>query len=258
MAPRRTYALIAVLVVSLALAGCLGADGGDGDVGNQSQAEELRTGAVDAMAEVDSYTMDMTVEVSAAGSDAVAQSQETTMRIDQADRRASIEQTIRAEGQEQTTQAYLVDDAMHVQQAGTWQTQQLPEDPWEGAGAGQTNQLQALEEANVTHAGNETVDGVETEVLEIEMSGDAYEQLLREQANASGTAGLGQLLELIDVQSVEIRQYVATEEPHYVHRVESDISMAQMGQRIDSSTVATFDDFEEDVTVELPADLPDD
>jgi len=253
MVSRRLCALIAVLVVSVALAGCLGAEDDD-----QHSAEELRAGAVDAMENVDSYTMRTTANVSVSGTETTTQSQEVVMRVDQADRRASIEQTVQSSGTTQTVEAYLVDDTMYVQQAGTWQTRQLPQDPWAGAGAGQTNQFEILGSANVTHNGSETIDGVETEVLELNMTGDDYEQLLQEQANQSGTGSLGSLVRLADVQSVTIRQYVATEEPHYVHRVESEVAITVVGQEAETSSVLTFEDFEEDVTVELPEDLPDD
>lgn len=261
MVRNRTVALIAVLVLGVALGGCLDSLGGGDDAGNEFEssvnATALAEAAAEATADADSYTVTAEAESeTTSGQQTIGQTVEETRTVDTADRRQSVEQTVRGglQGTETTTEAFILDQTQYVEINGSWQGQQLPADPW--AGATVVGNVELLTEHDVTHVRNESVDGAETAVLELDAGEELYNALEGQQSDSSQLQ-TGSL----DVQSATLQYYVALEEPHYVYRIDTEMTTqvdaptGQLETQVNQTT--RFDDFDANVTVDVPASVAD-
>lgn len=202
--PSRTRSRAAAVAVAalVVLAGCGALGGGDGGdpvtttpaVGNgtaipgDADAATVKQHALAAMRNTSAYTLDATVART------VTQSGRTqtitvnsTGEFDRGARALRLNQTVSSRlGQRVSSATYLVDGTLYArspqneqQHGSAWIRQDLsdPERVWN-----QTDTLyrqQALlAAANVTLAGSETVSGVETRVLDLDVSSETYAELV--------------------------------------------------------------------------------
>lgn len=251
MSRTRLIALIAVLLLTAPLAGCLQSDGGP----SETEDQQLADAAVDDMAAAESFTMTMeTTMTMPVENETVEQRMEADAVVDREERAMSLEQRIPG-GQQlgnQTVTTVILNESAYVQTGDQWSATPLPTNPWEQAGA--QGNVELLEQADVTRTGTETIDGVETAVFEIDAPTDALENATREQLG-----GMSSLLGGVSIENASIHQYVAVEEPNYVHRVDVNMTMeVETGQgtsTVESEQTIRYDDFEEDVDVDVPEDV---
>lgn len=247
MSRTRLIALIAVLLLTAPLAGCLQADDGPED-----EDQPLNEAAVEDMAAAESFTMEMEMEsTTTVGNETVEQRVTTEGAVDREAREMSLEQRVHGNPQlgNQTTRMVVLNDSAYVEGADRWRAAPLPMNPWEQAGA--EGNVELLEEANVTRTGTETIDGVETAVFEVNASGDVLKDAAREQLGS-----FGGMLDSVSIDDATIHQYVAVEEPNYVYRVDVNMTMTmdapEGSATVESSQTIRYDDFEEDVEVDVP------
>lgn len=253
MRRNRTLALLVLLALSVGLAGCTGMDGGDGgnSDGNLSEAERLQQDAIAAMQDVDTYAVTRQTNASGVPAPGVASVQVSAEgTFDRAARRAHQTQTqtrtsTQGETQTSTLELYLVGNTTYRNVLGTWQSQPTPAGTWQT-----TTQSEPLQDAEVTIAGEETINGYETTVLQVEPDEAALQQLAQNQTATGETGGTA-----ANITTATIRQYVATEEPHYLVRTELDMSIERDNQTTTVDQTTTFDDFGEDVSIDLPPEI---
>lgn len=252
MTRTRKLVLIGVLVLSVGLAGCSGLTGGDEEL---TEAERLQQDAIADMEDVDSYTftMDMSMDMESDQGDATID-----IRADGAANRAeermymNMTMDITSQGQTQSInqEVYQLGETMYVQQFGTWQSQSVGSDAWENNNAAQQSEL--LEDADVSIVGNDTVNGVEVRVLEVEPDEEALEEFAQSGTN---TGQSGPTQSSMSIESATVRQYVAAESPHYVLRTEMDMEATVEGNPVTMTMTMSFDDLDEDVTIDVPEEL---
>lgn len=264
MVRRQTVVLITVLVLGVALGGCIDGVGGDdgvggtdaGGVASSENTTALAETAAETMTGVDSYTaVEHANSSTSTAGQSIEQTVEATRSVDSAEQRLWSEQTVTGglRGTETTVETYYLDQTQYVQLQGSWQAQELPRDPWANSTVSGTVEL--LTEYDVSRVGTETVDGVETAVLEIEDSDALSEKLTERRAQSAG-----QLAAQIEIRSATLRFYVGLEDPHYVHRIDTEMTtelQGPNGQGVETEIDQTtrYDDFEANVTVDVPADV---
>lgn len=243
---RWSFALVSVLLF-VALAGCggLAAD----DAAEADRAETLQSETVERMEDVETYSFEGET-TSVAGETRFEVDVEGT--FDLPAQRARMNTTTRSEGPrgsaEQSVETYIINDTVYVSPAGEdrWQTVdagELPgvaEDPWSEHGLEVQRQL--LAEANVSVAGNETIDGRETTVLAVEPGEEALDEYLQSVVGE----GLGDP----EIEDVELTHWV-TDDGHLL-RVEAEMNVSVGGETAEVTTTARYDDFDDDVDIEVP------
>lgn len=229
----RRNALLSVCVAALLVtAGCTGLSDGSGE----TDASQLQNDVVDAMADVDTYHMEMRMNVSAGG-----QSLTMIQRgvFDHEAQQARVNATVL--GQETTT--YIDGTTAYVNVGGVWRTQDLSDrEPWnESTGIDQQRAL--LESSNVTVTGSATVDGVATTVLRVDPKPSDVKSIVAQRQ--------GQALEGVDIESATYRMYVANDTDR-LRQVEMNLTMSISGQTTDANATITFSEYGEPVNVSVP------
>ncbi|MCD2199694.1 hypothetical protein LPA44_07265 [Halobacterium sp. KA-4] len=229
----RWNARLSVCVAALLVtAGCTGLSDGE----NAADAAQLQSNVVDAMADVDTYRMEMRMNVSASG-----QSLSMTQRgvFDHEAERARVNATVL--GQETTTS--IDGTTAYVNVGGVWQTRDLSDrEPWnESTGIDQQRAL--LESGNVTVAGSATVDGVATTVLRVDPDPSDVKSVVAQQQ--------GQALDGVGVESATYRVYAAND-THRLRQVEMNLTMSISGQTTDANATITFSEYGEPVNISVP------
>lgn len=252
MATARRLVVLAALVLAVALAGCAGLAGTDDEVdADDFDADEIQTDAIDATRNATTYAF---------GFD-----QCLTSRSEQGALRFGIESSGQADGPEHLTEidvavtlgttcgqnlssvagdAYHVGETVHKREGDAWQTSTAGE-YWEPT----DQDVTLLEGANVTITGLETVDGNETVVLDVDpASDDSVAAYGLHQAVVQDLLQSG-----VEIQSANVTQYVAVEEPHRVLRTEIELTAddAEGGGEFDANLTTTYD-YDADVAIELP------
>lgn len=234
-------ALHALCVVALLVtAGCLGfASGGGGGDGAHGDTEELVADTERAMESVDTYRMNMTMHVAAEGD---TYDLHRSGVFDSTSKQARLNLTANGTN----TIAYLDGTTMYVEDNGTWRERPLADDTsWKSA-VGLAQQRYLLENASVTVAGTETVDGVETTVLSVDPKDGKLRQLL----TRSTTEDLGK----ITIEEASYDLYVA-EASHRPQRVEINLQVTvekNWDKSGHGSVAITFSAFDEPVNATIP------
>lgn len=229
----RRNALLSVCVAALLVtAGCTGLSGDDGG----TDTSQLQSDVVDAMADVDTYRMEMRMNVSTSG-----RSLSLTQRgaFDHEAERARVNATVM--GRQTTT--YIDGATAYVNAAGIWQSRNLSDrDPWnESTGIEQQRAL--LQSGDVTVVGSATVEGVATTVLRVDPEPSDVKSVVAQQ-QGGGLDGVG-------IESATYRMYVAND-THRLRQVEMDLSMSISGQTAEANATITFSEYGEPVNVSVP------
>lgn len=259
----RRIALIAVLVFSLSLTGCVGLledDSGDDSPEIDTDEYDAQTLAADAaasMSEAETYTF--------------SSEQEFDVEEEQPGENTTLTVTVEADGAADEsanvfsldTQTLLgtdagqlpVDGAVYVdgttvnlEGAGRNWSQRTMDGPWSATG----QEAALLQDASVEIAGTDSVDGHDTIVLEVDATEEAVrnygfdENMAPDSRPSNGTVG-----------SADVRLYVGAEAPHYVYRseIETTVTGGDPLTIVDATFTRTYDDFGEDVDVERPEGL---
>lgn len=149
-------------------------------------------------------------------------------------------------------ESYIIGDTMYFEESDTWYQMDTGDvEIWNHEDSfNQSKEL--LETGDLEVADTTTVDGQEVYVVEIDMDADEYNEFLQEHGDEYG---IDENLD-VDVQSVNVTQYIDTES-HHVRQMNVDLS-AESGMGEFSTTMTiTWDDINEPVDIELPADAED-
>jgi len=229
---RRTLATLCVAAL-LVTAGCAGLTGNGGGA---SDAEQVKDDAVAAMQDVDTYRMEMEMNITA-NDRTLSMSQDGV--FDHGAKQARLNMT--AYGTEAVV--YMDGDMMYVNAGSRWQTRDLSgQDPWE-SGNGITQQQNVLESGDVSVEGTETVDGVETTVLAVDPDLSELKALIAQQQ--------AQSLEGVTIDDATYRLYVATDS-NLPRKMEMAMEMSVDDQSTEVEMTTRFSDYGEPVNVTIP------
>lgn len=257
MASVRRIALIAVLVCSLSLTGCvglLGDDDGSGQIDtDEYDAESLGADAATSMSEAETYSFSteqrFDVDTGDAGYTATVSANGTS--DERADVTSMDVQTVLESGNRELPipgGVYIEGDRGYSEELdGNW-TQHTLEGSWSAAEQAAT----LLENASVDVVGTDSVGGHEVVVLAVDASDDAVagyglaKGVTTDPRPEDGT-----------IQSSEVRLYVDSEAPHHVYQteIEAAITVPDRGTQIDATFTRTYRGFGDDVDVERPEGL---
>jgi len=234
--------LVPVLLSLLVIvsSGCLGLGGDNTEEPTSAEAQELVEQATQSMQDVDTYTMEMSVEMSTNGQ---TLSLDTDSVINRTDKRAQVELSVNGMGQAQTITSYIINESVYVQQDGTWQSQQLSDgQSWDSRDHLQQSR-KLFEESSVRVVGNDTVDGTPVRVLEIDADQEAMLDLISQQRDSISAD--------VSPTDVTLRQYVSTE-TNLTRKIEMDMQMGPSGQSASASVMIRFSDFGTDTDIAVP------
>lgn len=256
MVPSRGL-VAAALVLTLALSGCLGVLDGGQEVTidpEEYEGEQLQEGALTAMSEVETYSFTVDSEVRtveelpgdnrsevtvATGARGTADESRDVARYEFETHISGDMSIPGLEGE-----ALHVGDRAYLGQSGEW-TDRSSGVEWSPAG----QEVALLEGADASVEGAALVDGREAVVLSVEPANDA------------AVAGYGLHGNVTPdlrpddpaVSSANVTMYVSPEAPHHVYRTELEATGQGDVRSFDSSITITYDEFDEDHAVEIPA-----
>jgi FlaG/FlaF family flagellin (archaellin) len=259
--------LVALLVAS---AGCLGL-GVVGDDANATTTTEeydnataVQQAAAEAMADVDTYTFTMEMSMESENLTMVSESEGAANVEQQRLRQNQTVEMSTPEGRNLTvnSSSYLIGETMYTSYEGqSWETMNISEMPtgmdadavWNQSS--QMRQQQQLLNASTVSFGDEkttTIDGQEVYVIELDVDAEAFQNAMMEGMN---DGQMQQQMNQSDLQFDEISatQYVATDSMRIVQS-EMTIEMTVNGQTMRQEMVMTFDNFNEDLTIEPPVE----
>lgn len=220
MARSRTAIALAVVALAL-LAGCMGFLGGGGSgstptvtpepVNDSTTAEAVRSDALVAMDEVDTYVVEGRAVSEYTGDVGQSATTNTTARVNRSARRINLTEVQSTDDRTYTVDTYLVDGTLYgfsdfySTQFGKDWIRATPPDPQRAWDRRDTlsRQRAVLSAANVTLAGTQTVAGTETYVLDATLSGEAYDALV-------GSA-VGNLTGNVSVRTASFRFWIAND-----------------------------------------------
>ena len=258
-----TVALVALLVAGAGCAGLTGGDAGsDDDAEQYENATAVQEAAMEQMQDVESYTFTMETSMT---SENMTMNSTSEGAANIADRRLRQNQTVtmRMQGQNMTinSTSYMIGDTMYSSyDGGAWQTMNISNMPG-GMSVDETwdqsdtmEQQEALLNGSNVSFGDEkttTVDGREVYVIEIDIYEEEYMKVMDQQmmSNAQQQQQTGD----INVSNISITQYVDTDSM-YVVRTDMSLEMTTNGQTMNQEMTMTFDDFNEDVSIEAPVE----
>lgn len=259
----RRLLLLAVVVLSAGLAGCLGGEDTDDDDAIE-EVDDLDESELLALAEegandLETYQSEMTMvqELEGMDGETVVQTITFEQRVDWEERMIAQEMEMDVEGapeqaQEGTVESYLVDETMYLREPdGEWMVQdagdQLAGDTfWEQDEL--REQYDLMDEADFDVIGTEERDGAEVAVIEFEYTDELIEELQEE-------TGDQQFSDAGAIEDGTVRQYIGVENG-YLYGFEQDVTMSVLGQEVDAEMEMTVTDHNEPVDIELPDDVP--
>ena len=229
---RRTLAVLSVAAL-LVTAGCAGLTGNGGGA---SDAEQVKQDATSAMQDVDTYRMSMQMELSSNGQ-TISMSQDGV--FDHEAKKARLNASVFG----MQTVTYMDGSTMYVKSNGRWQTRNMSDqNPWE-SGNGITQQQNILESGDVSIAGTETVDGVETTVLSVDPDESKLKELIAQQQSQS--------FEGITIDNATYKLYVANDSD-LPQKMEMTMEMSIDGQTAEANMTAHFSEYGEPVNITVP------
>lgn len=258
-----TVALIALLVAGAGCAGLTGGDAGsDDDAEQYENATAVQEAATEQMQDVESYTFTMEMSMT---SENMTMNSTSEGAADIADRRLRQNQTVtmQMQGQNMTVNStsYMIGDTMYTSyDGGAWQTMNISEMPGGMSVDQMWNQSDTMEQQEALLNGSDvsfgdekttTVDGEEAYVVEIDIDEEEYMRVMNQQM--MDDAQQQQQLGNVNYSQISITQYVDTDSM-YVVRTEMSLEMTTNGETMRQEMTMTFDDFDEDVTIEAPVE----
>lgn len=250
MQSTRPLLVTAVLALALLTAGCTSAlDSGESTELENMTVEELQTETGETMANVETATFTMEMNMTVSGRNVVLDG-DGAMDVENERMRLVSETEMFGEPVEITQ--YLVGDTMYMKSQGQWQQQQLS-----GPAVWDQNQLQQqqqfVENADVEVVDTRTYDGREVYVLDV----TADEETLQDVLNQPGTSErFEDVFEDVEIQNMEATQYIDTES-HHVRYFEMDLEMTVQGETVLVQMTMSYDNFGDPVDIELPAEAED-
>lgn len=270
MKTSKRIALVALTVLLVVGAGCLGASGGDGSDGTTNgttnatdgeyeNATAVRQAAADAMADVESYTftMEMTMETEQA---TIRSESHGAADVERQRLRQNQSMVMSQQGRNVTLNAstVLVGDTMYISYEGQpWESTNLSEMPGATGSEDMWNQSSTLEQqqrllnnSEVSFGENRTttVNGQEAYVIVLDIDEGSLQEVMQGSSTMQQT-GTSQ----VEYRNVTVTQYVATDSMRVV-RTEMSLDASMNGQTVHQEMVMTFDSFNEDVTIEPPVE----
>lgn len=270
MKTSKRIALVALTVLLVVGAGCLGASGGDGSDGTTNgttnatdgeyeNATAVRQAAADAMADVESYTftMEMTMETEQA---TIRSESHGAADVERQRLRQNQSMVMSQQGRNVTLNAstVLVGDTMYISYEGQpWESTNLSEMPGATGSEDMWNQSSTLEQqqrllnnSEVSFGENRTttVNGQEAYVVVLDIDEGSLQEVMQGSSTMQQT-GTSQ----VEYRNVTVTQYVATDSMRVV-RTEMSLNASTNGQTVHQEMVMTFDSFNEDVTIEPPVE----
>lgn len=257
-----TVALIALLVAGAGCAGMTGGDAGSDDAEQYENATAVQEAATEQMQDVESYTFTMEMSMT---SENMTMNSTSQGAADIADRRLRQNQTVtmQMQGRNMTVNStsYMIGDTMYTSyDGGAWRTMNISEMPGAMGVDEVWNQSDTMEQQEALLNGSEvsfgdekttTVDGQEVYVIEIDIDEEEYMEAMNQQM--MDNAQQRQQLENVNYSEISITQYVATDSM-YVVQTEMALEMTTDGETMRQEMTMTFDDFNEDVTIEAPVE----
>jgi len=267
---RKRVALVALVALLVTGAGCLGFGVGSDDENAATTTEEydnataVQQAAADAMADVDTYTftMEMTMET-----ENVTMVSESEGAADVEQQRLRQNQTVVMSTPERrnltvNSSSYLIGDTMYMSYENrSWETMNVSEMPtgmdadamWNQSS--QMRQQQQLLNASSVSFGDEkttTIDGQEAYVIELDVDEAAFRNATME---GMSDGQMQRQMNRTDLRydDISTTQYVATDSMRII-QTEMTVEMTVNGNAIRQEMVMTFDDFNEDVTIEPPVE----
>ena len=240
----------AALVVSalLILSGCASTFGTSDDVDREAILEgmdELESYEFELIQTVDSGFGEIEMSIEGAVD---AANQEMYMSMDGA-------------GLGMDTESYIVDDVQYTNAMGVWTQMELPETSgWQGDQVGEHEPI--VEAGDLEVVDSETVNGVETTVVEIEVSEElifeALEAIDEEFDQEVGDESVSEIYDEMDIEfdDVTYRLYV-DESTDLLHKVDVEMTMEMDGQSMATQTEMIITEHNEAVDIELPAEAAD-
>jgi outer membrane lipoprotein-sorting protein len=277
----KRIALLGILVLALMVSLLVGCT--DKEL-TQEDIEQLVNDVLVANADVETVKFDMntTTKMEVVGGpqpDGATMVGEGTGAIDSANREMLIimDMDIDVPGKERQSmpmESYLVDGWMHIkvsveEQGAQWIKMQLPDEMWDSQSQ-IDQQIEFLETAEeVNFLGSEHVDGTDCYVVEIVPSPDALNKMLSQiQMPDIEGADLSQFNFIDIIKDMSFKQWIA-EDGHLIMKSEThvvmEISPENVGASVeefqkitaDQSAVMVFYDYNEPVSIELPAEALD-
>lgn len=244
---RRALAAVCVAVL-VATAGCstLGGGGDDGqpavtttqpaDSGGPSVHERVG----DATRDVATHGVDFRMNLTANGE---------TLQLTQAGvyNRTSERARLNVSVYGTPATSYFDGETAYVNAGGQWQVQDRSGSGIWGENGTLARQRALLDAGNVSVAGNETVDGVETTVYAVDTDPAAFESLLGQQPSTGASE--------VAVQNASYRLYVA-DDTDLPRRAELSTTVTAQGQSSQANVTILFSDYGDPVDVSIPADAP--
>lgn len=251
MPANRPLLVTASLALLVLTAGCMSAieDDGSAELGNVT-VEQLQEETMETMNDVETATFTMDMQMDLAGRE-VQMEGDGAMDVTNERMRMVMETEMFGETVEITQ--YVVGNTTYIQSQGQWQRDDVSD-----AGIWEQHQFEqqhdALEGADVTVTDTRTYEGHEVYVLDVRPD----EQTLRELVQQPGANGdqMENVFDDVEIHSMELVQYVDTETYH-VRYFEMDANMTVRGEEVTMSMTMSFDDFDEPVDIELPAEAED-
>ena len=232
MPTKRTVLLTALLALLVTVSGCSALQGGGTD--GAAIAEQSNQ----AMQDVDSYTFEMSMSMASDQSDQTIDLGGSGA-INVAEQRMRMEMDVMG----QSITQYIIGQTMYINQQGTWIQQDVPQDNiWEQQQLAQQQEI--LEQATVNFEGNTTIDGTDVYELSVDIDEEQVMEIISQQQG-------GALTEQLSLDDVTYTMYVA-HDTKYLKRINADMSMSVQGQSVDADLEMTFQDYNGDISIELP------
>lgn len=230
MPPKRTLLVTLLVAMLVTLSGC-------SVLGGSGQGEEIAQQAQQSMQDVETYEVDMSLDMDFQDSDRTI-SLTADGTVDAADERMRMEMSLRG----QSVTQYLIGDTQYVNQRGTWQTQDVSDrNVWDQQTVAQ--QRQVLNDSSVTLEGNTTIDGTDVYELDVDLDEGQLMDVVQSQQPTDVSD--------VSLDDITYTMYVS-HDTHYIKRVEADMTMSSNGQRVDADLAMTISDVNGNHSVELP------
>lgn len=252
----RSHVVILAVALTVILAGCAGllGDGNDTeapDDGDANDADDvspstLQSNTLEAMEDVEtaSFEIEQTTE---AGMEYTIMMNGT---VDTANEKMQMSMDLGPTlGQ---MESYIIGDTMYFEESDTWYQMDTGDvQIWNHEDSfNQSKEL--LETGDLEVTDTTTVDGHDVYVVDIELDAEEYNEFLQEHGDEYG---IDESID-VEVQSVNVTQYIDTES-HYVRQMNVDLSADSGMGEFRSIMTISWDDINEPVNIELPADAED-
>lgn len=230
MPPKRTLLITALVALLVTASGC-------SVLGGSGQGDEIAQRAQQAMQDVETYEVDMSLDMNAQDSD-VSVSLTADGTVDAADERLRMEMSLRG----QSITQYLIGDTLYLNQRGTWQQRDVSDrNIWNQQAVAQQRQI--LNDSSVTLEGNTTIDGTDVYELDVDLDEGQLMDVVQSQQATD--------LSDISLDDITYTMYVS-HDTHFIKRIEADMRMSARGQTMNADLAMTISDVDGNHSVELP------